>query len=213
MKGIVVFLVIFVGLALGQSDNCEVRIMVAVPNSNFTFSVYDNTSSKELYQMRNLDITPYYNVTCNKNYQYSFSNPSGPIAKSFFKVGQFGSLILAGLVGGSGVSVVDLTDDWNVDEGTAIIRFVHLAPLTGPLVIQGNGTNSAKIAYQQASQYLTYPSNKQYAWYISNQQGQVVLDEFLFLNDQTSYTVWIQGLPNNLALVMTQDYPADVPSP
>ena len=59
---------------------------------------------------------------------------------------------------------------------------------------QANKTTfQPNIDFSQATQYAVFPSNGQYAFYIDDVISQkVVLEEFLFLNDQTSYTMWIQ---------------------
>jgi len=175
-----------------------------------TFSVYDNTANKPLYKMRNLDITPYYPAICNSSYQYTFANETQPITKTSFSVAVPTSVVLSNLV--AITQVLTFHDNWDVAEGFATVRFVHLAPQNGPISILGNGT-SCSISFQEASQYQVFKSNLQYAWnFVDVASNTVILDEFLFLNDQTSYTIWIQGLSNNLGLVMTQDYPPDVPS-
>eukprot|EP00026_Physarum_polycephalum_P013664 Phypoly_transcript_14089.p1 GENE.Phypoly_transcript_14089~~Phypoly_transcript_14089.p1 ORF type:complete len:220 (+),score=33.33 Phypoly_transcript_14089:120-779(+) len=205
-------------LAVARAQVCVYRLAVSIPNANGTINVVDDSTGKTIYELENLDVTPYYNVPC-ANLQYSFYSGSTLLttAKNTPTGGSITTLVLYGLFAPSGNAITTqaFADNWNVTEGTAIVRYINVAPSYGAFSIEANKTTfQPNIKSGEATEYATFPSNEQYAFYVTDvSTNEVVLDEFLFLNDQTSYTIWIQGLPESLELTMSQDYPPDVPSP
>jgi len=219
-----VFLVIVSLVCLVDAQgNANTRVVVAVAGLNDSTVISFNEDNKPLFQLRTQDVTYYLRTTVGAH-SYTFQEKAAgggnvvivASVNNTQLLNQSYTIVLASQQGekkdASMYQALTYEDDWNIAEGTAKIRFIHLAPLTGDLIVLGNSTKSQPLSYTQTSGFIVYPSNLQYAFYIVHaDSGAVVANEFLFLNDETSYTVFIQGLPSTEFVTLTQDYPADEP--